>query len=138
MYHVTARGNLRAAIFLDDSDRAIFVSLLARITTLLAWTCHAYCLMPNHYHLLVETKLPNLSRGMQRLNGLYAQGFNERHGRSGHLFQGRFWSSLIDDEDHFMGIALYVLHNPVRAGLCELATEWPWSGGKLLASLRAT
>jgi putative transposase len=135
-YHVTARGNLGAPIFLDDQDRTIFVSLLMKAGTHLAWRCHAYCLMSNHFHLLVETKHPNLSRGMQRLNGLYAQGFNERHRRVGHLFQGRFWSSVIETDDHLAGVALYVLHNPVRAGLCELATDWPWSGGELLAKLR--
>jgi putative transposase len=135
-YHVATRGVVGAPIFADDGDRGMFVSLLATTGARLEWTCHAYCLMTNHYHLLVRTELPNLSRGMQRLNGIYAQRFNERHRRVGHLFQRRFWCSVIEDDDHLAGVALYILHNPVRAGLCDLATDWRWSGGELLARLK--
>ena len=91
--------------------------------------------MPNHYHLVLETPFPTLSQGMHYLNLFYARQFNERHGRSGHLFEARFWSARIEDDDHFAGVCLYVLHNPVRAGLCELVTEWRWCGGEMLRRL---
>ena len=83
--------------------------------------------MPNHYHLVVETKHERLSRGMQRLNGLYAQHFNGRHNLVGHLFQGRFKAYVIDEDDHLSNAITYVMYNPVRAGLCEHAADWPWS-----------
>ncbi|MGH3104573.1 MAG: REP-associated tyrosine transposase [Gaiellaceae bacterium] len=128
-YHVVTRGTARASIFLDDDDRRSFLALLWSTSVRLGWTCHAYCLMTNHYHLVLEAPAPNLSRGLQRLNGVYAQSFNNRHGRVGHLFQGRFWSLPIETEEQFAETCDYVLLNPVRAGLCELATDWRWSGG---------
>jgi REP element-mobilizing transposase RayT len=87
--------------------------------------------MTTHYHLLLETRSEALSRGMQRLNGLYAQRFNSRHGRRGHVFEQRFQSYAVQDEDHFLAASEYILQNPVKAGLCESATDWPWSGGPL-------
>ena len=84
--------------------------------------------MTNHYHLIVGTALWRLSDGMQRLNGIYAQAFNRRHNRSGHLFGERYGSWVVRDEQHLLAACHYVLHNPVRAGLCERADEWPWTG----------
>jgi putative transposase len=137
-YHVTSRGALRAPIFVDDDDRSTFVCFLEKAVRRSTWRCHAYCLMPNHYHLLLETPQPTLSKGMHYLNLLYARTFNERHGRTGHLFEARFWSAPIDGGDeHFAGVCLYILHNPVRAGLCNLVTEWPWCGGEMLRRLTA-
>jgi putative transposase len=101
IYHVTARGVDRSLIFHDDDDRRLFLRLLAESVDRFAWRCHAFCLMGNHYHLVVETLRAHLSRGLQRLNGLYAQQFNIRHGRTGHLFGGRFHAWLLDDEDYF-------------------------------------
>ena len=86
VYHLTARGNARAKIFLDDEDRTLFLKTIEKVTTRFGWICHAYCLMSNHYHLLVETPSPNLFRGMQLLNGIYTQSFNRRYERSGHVF----------------------------------------------------
>ena len=128
IYHVTNRGIDDAPIYLDDIDRKTFLTLLGRVVAGHDWTCHAFCLMTTHYHLIVETDQPNLSQGMRRLNGGYAHSFNERHGRRGHLFGGRYSVYVIDREDHFEKSCVYVLENPVRAGLCERPSDWPWSG----------
>ena len=128
VYHVTARGVARAAIAYDDGDRRLYLVLLARAARQEGWACHAFCLMPNHYHLIVETSLERLSRGLHRLNGVYAQTFNERHGRSGHLFGSRFAAFVIRDDQHLRQACEYVLQNPVRARLCLEAGEWKWSG----------
>jgi putative transposase len=132
LYHVTSRGNAREAIFLEDADRHCFLDRLAEVVESHRWLCHAYCLMTNHYHLLVETREANLSRGMRRLNGLYSQGFNRRHERVGHLLQGRFSGILVERESHLLELARYVVLNPVRAGMVAEAEDYPWS------SLRAT
>jgi REP element-mobilizing transposase RayT len=128
IYHVTNRGIDDAAIYLDDIDRKTFLTLLGRVVGRHDWTCHAFCLMTTHYHLIVETDHSRLSQGMRRLNGGYAQSFNERHDRRGHLFGSRYSVYVIDREGHFEKSCLYVLENPVRAGLCEVPSEWPWSG----------
>ena len=128
IYHVTSRGVARAEIFLDDADRRHFVRLIERVARARGWNVPAYTLMPNHYHLLVETRVEELSVGMRTINGRYAQQFNERHQRVGHLFQGRFDVRVIGDEEHFALACEYVWNNPVRAGLCEAADDWPWSG----------
>lgn len=127
LYHVTSRGNARADIFLDDSDRTLFIEILSKVVTRFGWICHAYCLMTNHYHLLIETPSPNLSRGMQLLNGIYTQKFNRQHKRSGHVFQGRFKAILVEKESHLLELARYVVLNPVRANMVGSADEWPWS-----------
>jgi REP element-mobilizing transposase RayT len=126
-FHAYGRGVDRVAITRDDLDRAGWVSLLQRTADRFKWTCHVYCLMPNHFHLVVEAPLVKLSGGMHQLNGLYAARFNRRHGRSGHLFQGRFGLRVIEDETYLERACAYVLENPVRAGLCAAADEWPWS-----------
>ena len=134
IYHVTSRGTNHCAIFVDDSDRKTFLTLLGSVVAKYDWTCHAFCLMTNHYHLIVETEQPKLSRGMQVVNGRYAQLFNQRHGRDGHLFRSRYSVYVIDREKHFEASCLYVLENPVRAGLCETPSDWPWSGCPALAA----
>jgi REP element-mobilizing transposase RayT len=131
-FHAYARGVDRMAISRDDADRTAWVALLARTVRRFALTFHAYCLMPNHFHLVVESELDDLSRGMHHLNGLYAQRFNRRHERSGHLFQGRFGIRVIESEEYLHGACAYVVENPVRAGLCELPADWPWSAGPSL------
>ena len=127
VYHVTSRGNAGQEVFLGDGDRRAFLEILGEVVERYAWLCHAYCLMPNHYHLLVETLSPTLSRGMRHLNGVYTQWFNRGHGRAGHLFQGRFKAILIEKERHLLEVARYVVLNPVRAGLVRDPGEWGWS-----------
>ena len=130
VYHVTARGVARSLISRDDDDRRLFLVLLAREVRLESWDCHVFCLMPNHYHLIVDTRLERLSRGLHRLNGTLALTFNQRYKRSGHLFGDRFAAFGIRDEEHLRNASEYVLQNPVRAGLCECAEDWPWSGSR--------
>ena len=108
LYHITSRGNERKAIFKDAGDRQLFLRILAQLTEHCHWICHAYCLMNNHYHLVIETPDGNLSKGMRRLNGVYTQAFNRRHHRVGHLFQGRFKAILVQKESHYL--AGYRLH----------------------------
>jgi REP element-mobilizing transposase RayT len=129
LYHVTARGNERHNIFLGniDDDRAAFLDILTATCERFNWICHAYCLMTNHYHLLVETPDANLSKGMRHLNGVYTQYINRTHARVGHLFQGRFKAILVERDSYLLEIARYVVLNPVRAGMVETPGEWPWS-----------
>ena len=132
LYHITSRGDRRENIYETDADRQGFLSLLARICEKYNWTCHSYCLMSNHYHLLVETPEANLSKGMRQLNGVYTQDFNRRNHCCGHVFQGRFKSILVDKEAYLLELARYIVLNPVRAGMVQRAQDWPWS------SFRAT
>lgn len=127
VYHITTRGNRGAPIFVRDEDRLLYVGMLRRACERYEWTLHAACLMGNHLHLIVQTAHPNISRGMQWLNGYYAQAFNELHGHSGHVFQGRFHSVLILSDEQLTTAGEYVLANPVRAGLCARPAEWPWT-----------
>jgi putative transposase len=127
VYHITSRGNARESIFLDDEDRSIYLAALGETVTRYGWVCHAYCLMSNHYHLLLETPSPNLSRGMKLLNGVYTQRFNRHHKRCGHLLQGRYKSILVEKESHLLELARYVVLNPIRAKMVRSVRDWPWS-----------
>lgn len=127
LYHVTSRGNRREEIFLGDDDRESFLDLLGQVCSRFNWTIHAFCLMTNHYHLLVETPDGNLSRGMRQLNGVYTQNFNRRHGRVGHVLQGRFKAILVQRSAYLLELSRYVVLNPVRAGMVVDAADWPWS-----------
>lgn len=127
LYHVTARGNAFQAIYTDDHDRARFLDLLAREIAQQHWRCYAYCLMDNHYHLLLETPEPNLSQGMRRLNAVYTQGFNRRYGRVGHVLQGRYKSLLVDKDAYLLELCRYIVLNPVRAKCVARPEAWPWS-----------
>jgi REP element-mobilizing transposase RayT len=133
IYHLTARGNALADIYSDDSDRQRFLSLLRLTVNRYGWHCHAYCLMDNHYHLLVETGVPTLSRGMKFLNGTYTQYFNRRHHRVGHVFQGRFKAILVQRDVYLLELARYIALNPVRANMVRSASEWPWSSYRATA-----
>lgn len=133
LYHLTARGNARQDIFLADADRELFIDLLSREIGQQRWICHAYCLMPNHYHLLIETPEPNLVRGMTRFNGVYTQAFNRRHGRVGHVFQGRYKGILVDKDSYFLEVARYIVLNPVRAALANRPASWKWSSYRATA-----
>ena len=127
-YHVTARGVARSEIYLDDGDYRAFVVLLRDAVERFAWTVRAFCLMPNHYHLVVSTPRLELSTGMHRLNCLYAMTFNKRYERPGHLFQNRFDARVVEGERHARQVCRYVVDNPVRARLVERREDWPWSG----------
>jgi REP element-mobilizing transposase RayT len=127
LYHVYARGNGKQRIFLDDHDRRTYLLLLRRVIQEYEWRCLAYCLMENHVHLLIETPVPNLGRGMQRLHSTYAQTFNTRHGRVGHLFQGRYGAVRIESDVQLSTTLAYIAANPVRSALCGRPSEWPWS-----------
>lgn len=137
LWHVTSRGNERREVFVDDQDRREFLSLLGRTVELFGWKLHAWVLMGNHYHLLVGTPEATLSRGMRQLNGDFAQHFNRRHGRDGHVFQGRFKAILVQREAHLLEVARYVVRNPVRAGLVTSPGDWPWSSFRATAALES-
>lgn len=127
VHHITSRGNARVEIFLNDDDRNLFLEIFSKVVARNDWSCHAYCLMSNHYHLLIETPSQNLSRGMQLLNGIYTQKFNRQNKRSGHVFQGRFKAILVEKESYLLELARYVVLNPVRARMVRSASDWPWS-----------
>ena len=127
LYHVTSRGNEQKPIFKHDADRELFLNTLFHVTQRFHWVCHAYCLMNNHYHLVIETPEGNLSKGMRQLNGVYTQAFNRRHARVGHLFQGRFKAILVQKDSHFLAVCRYVVLNPVRAKAVNRPGEWKWS-----------
>jgi putative transposase len=133
LYHLTSRGNERKPIFKDLTDRALFLNTLSEVKERFHWLCHAYCLMDNHYHLVIETPDGNLSKGMRQLNGVYTQGFNRRHHRVGHLFQGRFTGILVQKESHFLEVCRYVVLNPVRAKAVKHPKEWAWSSYRATA-----
>ena len=135
VYHITSRGNARQDIFPDQADRHRFLNYLAQCIDRYQWRCHAYCLMSNHYHLLIETLLPTLSKGMRHLNGSYTQSYNRRHHRVGHLFQGRFKAILVQKEYYFLELARYIVLNPVRAGIVKSAGEWLWSSHLAMAGV---
>ncbi|HEY2220055.1 MAG TPA: transposase [Gaiellaceae bacterium] len=126
-YHVGARGNDRGAIFIDDEDRRSFLRLLTHTARRHGWLIHTYCLMTNHYHLLLQLGSGGLSSGMCQLNGGYALMFNVRHGRSNHVFGRRFWDEQIATDSHYVETCRYVVLNPVRAGLERAVESWPWS-----------
>ena len=127
VYHIFSRGNRRETIFLDDKDRILFLKLLSSTVSRLNWVCHAYCLMCNHYHLLVETPEGLLSRGMQYLNSNYSRKFNSKHELRGHLFEKRYTAKLVDGNLQFLATARYVVRNPVAANMVLDAAKWKWS-----------
>jgi len=135
LYHVAARGNAQQNIFLNDDDRENFLALLRRANERYHWNCHAYCLMSNHYHLLIETRQPTLSKGMKYINGVYTQQFNRRHERVGHVFQGRFKSILVESEVYLLELSRYIVLNPVRAKMVRSAKDWRWSSYRSTAGL---
>ena len=127
LYHVTARGDRQEDIYLSDQDRIDFLSILEQVCDRFNWLVHAYCLMDNHYHLLVETPDSNLSKGMRQLNGVYTQASNRSHAKVGHVFQGRYKAILVQKETYLLELARYIVLNPVRARMVREAKYWPWS-----------
>jgi REP element-mobilizing transposase RayT len=130
LFHVATRAVFGGLVFADDDDRRRLLELLALVVWRHRWDCHAFCLMGTHYHLVLDTTTERLSAGMQNLNGIYAERFNARHGRDGHVFAARFTSWVVRDEEHYERTLEYVLSNPVRAGLVDVWNEWPWSGAR--------
>ena len=137
-YHVTARGVRRTSIYLDDGDRQRFLTLLATVVDRYALRCHAYCQMTNHYHLALTTADANLSRAIQQLNGDYAQWWNWRHQRSGHVFQSRFHAQVVQDEAYLVNVCRYIVLNPVRAGIVDAPEHWRWSSYRAMIGMSAT
>ena len=137
LYHITSRGDGREVIFLSDGDRGSFLDVLAEVVRVFNWADHAYCLMDNHYHLLVETPDGNLSKGMRHLNGVYTQRFNRQHGRVGHVFQGRYKALIVEKEAYLLELARYIVLNPVRAKLVRCPEEWLWSSYRATVGLCA-
>jgi putative transposase len=127
IYHVTARGVRKNTLFVDDVDRRKFLRLLAATVASYGCLCFAYCLMGNHFHLIIQTPRPNISRLMQHLNGSYAQFFNWRHRYRGHAYESRFHSQLIEDGNYLGSAIAYVARNPVEARLVKDAAHWKWS-----------
>jgi REP element-mobilizing transposase RayT len=127
LYHVTSRGDRQEAIFDDDQDRRAFLNVVGQVVSRFRWRCHAYCLMSNHYHLMIETPEANLTKGMRHLNGVFTQWSNRRHKRSGHLFQGRYKAILVDQDSYFLELARYIVLNPVRAAMVKHPRLWAWS-----------
>ena len=129
IFHYPA-GGLSTSIFDAHLD------LLAKEVHQQHWRLYAYCLMSNHYHLLIETPEGKLVDGMRRLNGVYTQAFNRRHGRVGHILQGRYKSILVDKEAYLLELARYIVLNPVRAGMVQRVDDWPWSSYGVTAGTR--
>jgi putative transposase len=134
-YHVTSRGDGRGEIYRDDEDRGAFLTVLVEAIAQHNGVLHAYCLMSNHYHLLVETPEGNLSRGMRQLNGVYTQRFNRRHTRVGHLYQGRYQAIIVRQDSYLLARGRYIVLNPVRARMVRSAWEWAWSNYRATAGL---
>lgn len=127
VYHIVSRGHRQEPIYEDDADRRAFLRILAEAIERFRWRCYAYCLMTNHYHLLIRTHEPNLSAGMRIVNGVYTQFSNRRHRRVGHVFQGRYKAVLIDPDNYLLPVARHIVLNPVRTGTTKVPGAWPWS-----------
>ncbi len=136
IYHVFSRGNASQPIFIDDIDRLTFLDLLGSTFEHYHWLCHAYCLMGNHYHLLIETLEGNLSEGMRQINGVYTRKFNRRHNRSGHLFQGRFRAVIVERDFYLLEVNRYISLNPVKSGLVPDPAEYSWSSFPAMIGLQ--
>jgi putative transposase len=138
LYHVTSRGNGRKEIYLEESDFELFLDVLNNVCTHHNWVIHAYCLMNNHYHLLLETPDGNLSKGMRQLNGVFTQSMNRKHHRVGHLFQGRYKSILVDKDAYLLELCRYIVLNPVRAKMVDTPDEWLWSSWHCMVGKQAS
>jgi putative transposase len=138
LWHITNRGVERRDIHLDDRDRLVFLDLLSTVIRTYRWRLHQYCLMTNHFHLLNQTLEPTLSRGMQQLEGEYADYFNRRYKRVGHLYQRRFDAQLVEEETYLLTVARYIVLNPVRARMVDAPGDWAWSSYRATAGLEKT
>lgn len=130
---MTARGVRRLPLYTCPNDYRLFLDVLGLVAERFGWRILAYCLMPNHYHLVIETPKANLSAGMHVLNSRYAHAFNDRYGHTGHVFEARFGAVLVERDGHLLELIRYVHRNPVRALLCREPGEWEWSSYRALA-----
>ncbi|HKJ22981.1 MAG TPA: transposase [Gammaproteobacteria bacterium] len=135
VYHISTRGNADQTVFLDDQDRRMFLETYAEVSSRMQWRCHAYCLLNDHYHLVLETPKPNLSKGMRQLNGVYTQRFNQQHDRGGHLFQGRYKAVLVERSRYLKEVCRHVVRNPVHLRLVRKPSAWKWSSYRATAGL---
>lgn len=135
LFHVTSRGNGKQDIFLDDADRNHFIDLLADAVERWDWILTAYVLMTNHFHLVLQLTAKTLSRGLHWLNGEYAKSFNRRHGRVGHLLQGRPDTPLVDKEEYYLNVLRYAVLNPVRARMVAAPEDYKWSSHRAVLGL---
>lgn len=133
IYHVTTRGNDGSDVFLEDQDRQLFLTVLAEVVLRAGWIVHAYVLMDNHYHLMIETPQGNLSLGMRQLNGVYTQRFNSLHGSGGRVFQGRFKAILVERERYLLELCRYVVLNPLRLKAVKNISRYRWSSYRATA-----
>lgn len=133
IYHVTTRGNGGDDIFLDDQDRLQFLTALGEVVSRAGWIVHAYVLMDNHYHLLIETPKDNLSLGMRQLNGVYTQRFNIIHGSGGRVFQGRFKAILVERDGFLLELCRYLVLNPLRLKAVKNINRYRWSSYRATA-----
>jgi putative transposase len=138
LYHVTSRGNERKTIYHQEDDFDLFLKILSDVCEQFNWVIHAYCLMTNHYHLLVETPDANLSKGMRQLNGVFTQSINRKHHRVGHLFQGRYKAILVDKDAYLLELCRYIILNPVRARMVDSPCEWLWSSWHNMVGSKAS
>jgi len=136
LYHVISRGDAHQNLYLDNQDRQKFLDWVKDAVEIHHLICHAYCLMNNHYHLLIETKDANLSKAMRDINGNYTQSFNVRHKHTGHLLQGRYKAFIIEKETYLLEVARYIVLNPVRAKLVTHPREWRWSSYKFTGEVQ--
>ncbi len=127
IYHLTSRGDRRELIFEDDTDRLQWIEILSRACERYNWQVYAYCLMDNHYHILLETVDGKLCKGMRHLNGVYTQYYNRQHNRVGHVFQGRYKSIIVEKDAYLLELSRYVVLNPIRAGMVKKIEKWQWS-----------
>lgn len=138
IYHVWQRGNNRQTIFPDIASRRFFLALMRECAAKYGWNCLAYCLMGNHFHLVIETPAPTLGHGMRDLQSRYARWFNARYETGGgHAYKERFGARPVGDDEQFAQLLRYVARNPVRAGLCATPPDWPWSSHRALVRGRA-
>ena len=127
LYHITSRGDRREAIYDNDEDRESWLDIFGNTCKRFNWRCHAYCLMNNHYHIVIETAEANLSKGMRQLNGVYTQYYNRKYDRAGHVFQGRYKGILVERDEYLLELARYVVLNPIRAQMINTIEAWNWS-----------
>ena len=135
LYHITSRGDRREDIYDDDADREAFLKIFSKVIEQNNWYCYSYCLMSNHYHLLVQTPDANLSKGMRQLNGIYTQYYNRSHGLTGHLFQERYKSILVDQDVYLLELSRYIVLNPVKAGMVKGVEKWVWSSYRAMVGM---
>lgn len=137
LYHVTSRGDRREDIYFGEADRIAWLETFNQVCARFNWTCHAWCQMTNHYHIVIETAEGNLAQGMRQLNGVYTQTINRNHKRVGHVFQGRYKAILVEKDSYLLELARYVVLNPLRARMVRDLAKWRWSSYRAMIGAEA-